>query len=321
MELRKLVQMAPGDLIVPGDFAKTLNNAHVDALTESIRARGQITPVIAQREGKRSRLVFGRHRLAVCLRLKRRIWVLLAGSPAEADDFAAEQIRRQRDPVELRALVSNLASNDAKITAKSQGNSGKGRPRSPEREAIREAARIAGVSAETVERAVGLRDRARKVGDIDAAEGTPRDDRGIEIPDNRVDDWNEVRGLFETFDRSYQNIQAQITRVKKNARPDGDVARYLALAHIQRLEELAHELAAAARAAAPWALCPFCKLLPTLRVNCSGCGGSGFAPRSWHNGAVPKELLATGAEAGVLLQGARLKRLSELTERSEVRLW
>jgi hypothetical protein len=320
MELRKLVQMKPGDLIVPGDFAKTLNNAHVDALTESIRERGQITPVIAQRDGKRCHLVFGRHRLAACLRLKRRIWVLLADSRAEAVDFAAEQLRRQRTIEELRALTTQLIRNAENQPEQKPAVRRSGRRKSPERQAIREAARIAGVSEDTVERAVGSQ-RAPKVGAVEAEAEPPVDDRGIEIPEDRVDDWNELRGLFETFDRSYQNIQAQITRVKKNARPDGDVARYLALAHLQRLEELAHELAAAARAVAPWALCPFCKLLPTLRANCNGCGGSGFAPHSWHNGAVPKELLATGTDAGVLLQGARFKRLSDLTERSEVHRW
>lgn len=94
---------------------------------------------------------------------------------------------------------------------------------------------------------------------------------------------------------------------------DLDVGGALASLDLERVRQNLRQEASILRAKRPMAVCPYCKAIPALAINCRGCGALMLVGKAAVDRA-PEELLRRGAEAGVFLTPDKFCKLVDVPE-------
>jgi hypothetical protein len=287
----------------PGDIEKIRREAHTLELGESLEATGgkPIDPIIV--EWGTWALRGGKHRFAAALNsgLKEVDAILLEGTPEEIETacLVEQTKRRTATDAETARLVELLHPTPEQTFPDVEASIEEdpplaprkpGRPSSGKSEAV---AKVAAITGRT-EAAVKQADYRSRHADADEPkEPEPAsciETMGIKVPsDVHADAWSEAQFL-ESVERTLVKQQADCKRhesVGSNPYPQ----LYAAL----------HEAAALARSLMPKSVCPHCKLT-SLKRGCLACRGRGWL-RAHEMANVPQDLLRTGEDAGVYVNG------------------
>lgn len=257
------VSMKPGEIVVPGGLKHLFDDPDVKELAASLKQTGGEPAQAIACEWKTKRIIFGRHRLAACLKAKtKRISVrFVEGTAAELENIAdienlcrhnpdRETIRRAYED-RLKAIAGQSSKNEAPEPRKP------GRPKTPERQAREEVAAKLGVSERTVRREVAPAAPPPPKPAVDGKNGCPK-----EVDENA---------------RAVQQALDDIDSMSKRAqRILSEQAALMAPPTVQRIKEIAQQLGAVAREARPAAVCPRFNGLGHLSGNPSCCGGRGW---------------------------------------------
>lgn len=289
-------------LRLPGDFAKRLKKKHVAELAASIERGGLIAPPLVQRRTRE--VIAGCDRVAAMRLLG---WDKIPVAWSDAEGLALrrlrveENLRRRVDDRDemLRELVAIekgealLAERDrqeaeAKEAIAAQGAivgqrdkqlpaAAKGRPRSPERAAVKAAAEAAGVSESTVRRALAPEEGQQEGAD----ESTPCIPLlGTDADEAWLAQVAQVQDAVDAADAGLQRAQAALKKLETSP---------FQRALQQRLYQAAHALAVDVRGSRPCSVCPWCKRT-ALQTKCTACAGLGYI-REEQLAGCPKDLL------------------------------
>jgi hypothetical protein len=281
-----------------------LEEANVAAILAGL-LDGQDTPPIAiDQEG---RVLWGFHRLEAHARAGRetiRCDVMAFASP-EAQEAAviSENLRRrhldkaERDRLLARyvELIGKRAEVSVQSEPKPQAASEKGgRPKDPERENIRAAAKETGYSESTVRRAVAEQEEPEPVEPEAPAEPEPvLRSFGVPIPPGIAARAKCAQELIAKADGALRQLAGYLNNL------EGLIP---ASVH-QRLEQERSVLAFDVRGARPEWLCVFCKARPDILEKCPTCRGDGVTYAVSTKGDFSPELLGEGDAAMVASGG------------------
>lgn len=307
MKLLRTSDMRLASIKRPGGWANDLDHGVVGGLIEQMQSGATLPPIKVRHDHV---LVAGRHRLAAAEKLGRksiRADVVRYASPDEAEaDGLCENLRRRTLSVEERdRQVTRLAAIyrsmepeggfSARADQLREAPKG-GRPASPERAVIRKTADAAGVSEDTVERAI-----KREHGRQQAAETPPANrDREAPIRSFGLPIAEHLRAEVEArqlhtdkADRLNQQLLTELTRMSAYDPESNPKSR--------ELHALFRIAGAQLRLARPEWLCPYCK--GQAELPCMSCSGRRWWDASQITSALPDELLLEGEQAHVVVDG------------------
>ncbi len=295
IEFRELREFPVKSLRLPGDFRKRYSAEHIGQLSERMKHRGQIVPLLV----RDTSVLDGVDRVAAALRAGiEMLWAnVITCTDLEAEIIMREaQMHRRHDPAEQRRLADELIPRYAQEIAETridpekpnqppkQGvqkrKRSRGRKKGVRSEAISRVAAELGVSAEALLKSDY---RRRKKGELPDPPFALKD-LGMDLPPEFKAQASEAGKQMERAARYVAMAVACMTEVTKlgaNAFPS---------ARLQRLHQDASDLSASIRNAKPVSVCPCCKALVKLRPGCAGCSGSAIMLANQQS-AVPKELL------------------------------
>lgn len=291
-------------LQMPGDLRRRMETVNVAELEEGLKKWGKYIhdPLIRERD---MRIICGRDRLAGAKKAGRdKLEVKLVDcTDEEAEELElVENLHRRHDPdeeTEMRQAYLALMERKAAAAGDDKEPRGAGRRETPRGQARAALAEKLGVSKNAIEaqdRRVAAKKEAPK--EPGPSWGEEEEEPEGELPPpvellgtEPEADWlvgvAEVQALLDQADQKMREVQAALTKLQK-------VAMALPEARWQRLFRAAHALAHELRASRPVSVCPYCKLVPSLRGVCTACGLQGYIVDEQTAG-IPAELLNVGA--------------------------
>jgi hypothetical protein len=303
---RRLQFVAIDSLRLPGDFRARLESHNVKSLAGS----GEILQPPAIRKEDRS-VIYGGDRLAALhLRGEKETecWVYEVDEDQAEEMRLVENIHRRHDNKDF--LIAKLvALRERRLTLTQDANSGQtdhpapdapepGRPKTPRGLAREQVAAAAGITTEAVRSA---EKRAA------AADREVHDDGPAPAQDSPASP-----GLAESLalDELDRLLMAAVKAITKLAKEFPALVERFDVAGLKW--KLQREVAPGFRAMRPQDRCLFCKRWPGVMENCPACKGGGWIVADQLND-IPKELLATGKDEGIFVEGefVTLKALAE----------
>lgn len=290
-------------IVLPAGFAKRKKEPHVARLAESIKAGGMIAlPVVTDKPRK---LVAGGDRLAALMLNKTASHEvrLVRGTPEEIEALMLEEnlLRRRGDDYDAmtRRLVElhrGAIESEAKAVV-GRGKDGeelaappwsgaptdadwkstdtpkkRGRPKTSQGAARELVAKATGKSPEAVRQAEKRAKEAEKEAAKPPGPPPPPVETWDLVLDSRtVKEFEIVRICQAAIDETERFLKSALRSI--NALKDGGA---LAKAVHSRCASSVQEAGAVVRRAGVDAICPYCKHVPTLRKDCTGCGGTGY---------------------------------------------
>lgn len=307
-------------LVLPGGFKKLLDEERIDELAKSIETNGLLhLPVVRKKD---SEVVSGIDRLAAMKKLGRdRVEVRLCEATDDevklariaenihrrtiAHDDRKKQLAEYVDIVE-KSVTQSVIIGQPVQELRTASTRKQGRPSTTRGDAIKKVAEQTGLNERTVRRAVEEREREEE--QKEEPTKAPVDMLGFDI-EFPAEHSAMIAAIVEAVDTAAQLVsraQAAITAVENQIAVSKEFKRRVDTAGMkQRLASAG----AFVRQERPESVCPYCKLTDQME-NCAGCRGSGYLIKT-QTKDLPKELLATGAKAGIYVIG-RWRVLSSL---------
>jgi len=274
VKLLRTTEVKLSALKLRGGWEKEVDDAHVRRLADEIEA-GAILPPIRIDEGKG--IVFGYHRVAAHKLAGRTVIaaeVVELERPDEAEAAAlGENLHRRNITGEQRAkctarLVEIYAARFKEVSPQAAEKPAKGgRPKSPEREAIREVAKLREVSEDTVERDVKAA-KAPEPQPPTPAAPPPIDCHGHALSDGVRTQVVEVQALLDEAANAMSRVVAALNKLEDLS---PEVANNT---FAQGLALNAREMNRVIRDRRPAHLCTHCRG-GELRPRCPLCKGLG----------------------------------------------
>jgi hypothetical protein len=297
-------------LRLPGDIETRRKKQHVIELGNSFDASGgqpAESPIV---EHHTLRLIAGCDRVAACLNkgIKAIIVLPVEGSPEELERLAlVENVRRRHGGhdhelarlLELEhpspeqtfpAIEDDVPWDSSGVADNTRAMVGRpvGRPSEGKREALEAVAAVAGRTPEAVRRAE-YRDRK-------ASEPEPKaepciDTLGLDVPEAVLAD-------AAVWKRFLSDLRATLVRAQSSVTEFAGIHGNAVL----RIKEGVHASSALAGMLMPASVCPYCKCTK-LKHGCHACHKRGWVSASVRSSVTDKKLLATGANAGIYVDG------------------
>lgn len=293
---------------LPGDLEARKAAPHVAELAGSMGETGGRPIHVPVLHAETLAVICGRDRMAAhYLRGDEEVEVELVDctlDEAEVLEHAENTLRRKPDAASRPALIAAVerlvaARREAAAAAppiEDDVPKRGGRPLTLEGEVRREAAKRLRISEKTVARHL----EARK------AEATP--------PTPCIRTLGVVGEVVEAVDKVARQVQADIDKLDALMRSAQatvtrlHAAELLAESSFQHLKQMSHDLAYSVRVERPAAVCPWCKLVPQLRMACTACYAHGYVTAGVLENT-PAELLDE-AEPLVAIDGKFVPRSS-----------
>ncbi len=276
---RRLERIAISGLRLPGDIAERATRKHVKELAESIREHGLQVPILV--ELGTMRLVAGRDRVAAhkALGLDQIEAVFVSGSESELEqiEIIENLQRRHDDKAELMVryldiVRKNVAARNSQTKSLTIAQGVKGRPVSDNGQALEEAARDLGTTAQTLRNAE-RQVRREEAGEDDTPPLTPDvlclNTLGV-VSDDLPAVLDTARLVQDAIDRSLRALAAA-TQALAPLREEETFSQ----SNLSELRERLITAKFAIAGARPAGICPYCKLTK-LRNDCGACGARGF---------------------------------------------
>jgi hypothetical protein len=296
-------------LRLPGDIETRRKKQHVIELGNSFDASGgqpAESPIV---EHHTLRLIAGCDRVAACLNkgIKAIIVLPVEGSPEELERLAlVENVRRRHGghDHELARLLELEHPSPEQTFPDIEDEPDEaeeaielmpplaprpvGRPSTGKREALEAVAAVAGRTPEAVRRAE-YRDRK-------ASEPEPKaepciDTLGLDVPEAVLAD-------AAVWKRFLSDLRATLVRAQSSVTEFAGIHGNAVL----RIKEGVHASSALAGMLMPASVCPHCKCTK-LKHGCPACHKRGWVSASVRSSVTDKKLLATGANAGIYVDG------------------
>lgn len=284
-------QLRVTEVVKPGGWRVLLKEPRIAELAESIKRDGNFAPPIIRKSDKS--IVCGHDRLAAIDSLRAewfeaRLW---DGSDEERDRVRRDEnrLRRSFSDSEKAAMRTAFEASVANIrnvpeyskSAESDDSDpeptrGRGRPKTPEREAIRRVAAKHGAS----ERAVA-----------DVVKSSPPKPVGPQMTYAAL----ALQGYLVSARTALGRAMASVTDALKSV-----PAAYADHADLALLHRQLKHASTALKMATPERLCPYCKAQKPHMKDCPACKGLSYLTPA-QGGDVPKELLVSGDGAGIFV--------------------
>jgi len=279
------------------EIRRRSKQAHVTDLAANIREHGDelIHAPTVRMPG--NVLLCGRDRMAALLLLKaKRLWVRLCDcTDIEAADLEASENVHRRADSRSDVLARAVRAKEQLLTA--QGGTVVPPMQSVKAEARKAVARDAGVSTDAVRKAEQRSAEKAAADDPFAAAAEPEfvpnlKLLGVPIEEGRAtcEMASHQQAAIDEADKYLRLAQAALKRLELNTA-------------MQQLYADVHRVASRVRSHRPESICPWCKHIPALVGNCSGCQTMGYVTEEQARNA-PRELLDTNFAPVVAVNGA-----------------
>lgn len=272
----------------PGDWKKVLSSDRAKRLAEDILLRGQLVPVVLDRDMS---IRMGKHRSAACQILAREVEAIVRETPPELEGRAqtlAENLHRlhmsaDEQAAAIREYVEVQTAIEASKADTEEEDVGWGsRSRSPRTKAVAEVVKVTGKSESTVRKAVAGKSEP-------AAPELPAGFDTFDLACSQVE-IARISALVESHTVALREAKAAKAVLGGIIIAGGNAA------FVQAIEQdLTNVIAQLARAI-PVSLCPTCKMTAERIADCHLCLGAGVVGKGKLVG-VDKKLLARGKDA------------------------
>jgi hypothetical protein len=287
-------RVAVDRVLAPGGIERIRKESHTISLGASFEATGNLPadPIIC--EYATGKLLGGRHRFAAALNegLKT-VWaLLLEGTPEELEQAClVEQIRRRKPTDAEIARLLELEHPTPEQTFPDVDDEDEDEEEAKPKRGSRLAA-IKRVAEMTGRTPAAVKQAAHRAGIEDDGYSTEALARCLNWLGLPVDE--EVETLAYSEHVFLEGIEKTLVKLQ------GDWTRHGG--SYPQLKIALHLAATESRRVSPHSVCPHCKLIHSLRPGCLACRGLGYLTMA-QMAAIPTALLATGADAGVFVEG------------------